>query len=765
MTQSVTATAAAVDAGAAPSLEPAVLDALRKHWGFETLRPLQAHSLAATLAGRDSLTVLPTGGGKSLCFQLPPLVTGRVTLVISPLIALMEDQVAGLKVAGVPAAALHSNLTPEALAEVRRMVAARELRILFTSPERLLSSGFMSFLGKLDIGHVAIDEAHCISQWGHDFRPEFRRMRELRSALPGVPMGAYTATATPRVRQDIIDQLGLASPVEVLGNFDRPNLTYRVLPRVRVVDQVAEAIGRHAGRAAIVYCLSRKNTEEVAAALCTRGIVAKAYHAGMDAKRRSTVSAEFRGERLDVVVATVAFGMGIDRGDVRLVVHASMPKSIEHYQQETGRAGRDGLPAECLLLYSAQDMVLWRDLMSKPGPDGSVATPEVLAHASEMLERMHRFASGARCRHRGLVEYFGQTFETANCNACDFCLDELEDLPDAQDTARKIVSCVARITAGREAGYGFGVGHICDVLAGSRAEKVLRLGHDKLTTHGMLRHIAKDRLSSYVNQLVDQGVLDRVGEFNVLTLTEQSRALLKNEAQVRLVDPKAVLTRTRREQVATGEEAPLSPAEADVFEALRDWRRTEAETRGVPPYVLLNDATLEELARVRPASLETLVSVRGIGLRKADDFGKSLLAALATSARMNSLGLDARPGSRPRTYRESDTPKRTSGSESAGVQFERGMPLDEVATITGRSRSTVSNYLAQWIEASKPASIDPWVPSRTQKRVIEAWEKTKRSGMMRQVWEALNAGMPESEIISYDEIKITLAFARASETR
>lgn len=739
-----------------------VFSALRRHWGFDTLRPLQDRSIAATLAGRDSLTVLPTGGGKSLCFQLPPVVTGKLTLVVSPLIALMDDQVAGLKMAGVPACAVHSNVPAEEAGAMRAQVRSGELRVLFTSPERLLSPGFMGFVSKLGLGHVAIDEAHCISQWGHDFRPEFRRLRELRAGLPGVPMGAYTATATPQVRADIIAQLGLVDPVELVGNFDRPNLTYRVLPRVRVAEQVSEAIGRHAGRAAIVYCLSRKNTEEVAATLCARGIEARAYHAGMDAGVRARVSADFRAERLDVVVATVAFGMGIDRGDVRLVVHASMPKSVEHYQQETGRAGRDGLPAECLLLYSAQDVVLWRDLMDKSGREGG-ASPGVMDHAREMLDQMHRFASGASCRHKALTRYFGQELEQGPCGACDFCLDELQNAPEMQETARKIISCVARLSAPSSNGAsGFGAGHLCDVLTGSRNERVRRLGHDKLSTHGLLQGLPKERIASYVNQLVDQEVLARQGEFNVLVLTELSRGVLKNELAVRLVDPKAVLARAPKAAVGSAQTPVLSREEMGVFEALRMWRRGLAASKGVPPFVILGDATLEELSLVRPGSMAGLLTVRGIGTRKVEDFGPSLLEAVAEAAKVEGLQLDARGGSRPtRALREGEGVKRSLGADAAAGHFAKGLSIDEVAALMGRATSTVAGYLQQWIEEARPMSVEAWVPGVVQEKIVKAWEEVGRPWQLRPVMDALGAeGVAQGGAVTYEQIRVVMAFER-----
>ncbi|MBL0922575.1 MAG: ATP-dependent DNA helicase RecQ [Phycisphaerales bacterium] len=390
-----------------------VREVVKSVWGFDALRPLQQEAIDASLAGRDSLVVMPTGGGKSLCYQVPPLVSGRLCVVISPLIALMNDQVAGLEMAGYPAAALHGHVGEAESGAIRRRAEAGELRLLLAAPERALSAGFISWLKRLEtrgagagVESFAIDEAHCISQWGHDFRPEYRRLAELRRHFPGAPLHAYTATATERVREDIVEQLGLRNPAVLVGRFDRSNLTYRVAPRVRLEDQAVEALRRHEGRGAIVYCISRRDTESMASSLQRAGIDARAYHAGMDARSRLRAQEDFKNERLNVVVATVAFGMGIDRGDVRLVLHAAMPKTIEHYQQETGRAGRDGLASECVLLYSASDAVRWRQLMERGAAEAEdpEAAADALGAQWELLAGMQSFASGACCRHTAISE-------------------------------------------------------------------------------------------------------------------------------------------------------------------------------------------------------------------------------------------------------------------------------------------------------------------------------------------------------------------------
>jgi ATP-dependent DNA helicase RecQ len=605
----------------------ALQKALADCFGFTELRPLQREAIDAVLDGRDALVVLPTGGGKSLCYQLPPLVTGRLTVVVSPLIALMQDQVDGLRLHGYPAAAVHSNLDQATRQELRDLARSGALRLLFVAPERLFQDDFLRWLGTRDVGAIAIDEAHCTSQWGHDFRPEYRRLAELRERFPGVPFQAYTATATPRVQQDIQTQLRLRAPAVLVGTFDRPNLTYRVLPRQHLGRQVAEAIGRHPYAAAIVYCISRNDTEALVEELDAHGIDAAAYHAGLAAFVRTRISSDFRAERLHVVVATVAFGMGIDRSDVRLVVHAAMPKSIEHYQQETGRAGRDGLPAECLLLYTAADAAKWRMIIERGGQETG-ADPATIDAQLELLQQMQRFAGCARCRHRALGEYFGQRYPEPNCGACDSCLDELEVVPGGHVIAQKILSAVVRT------GQRFGASHVIDVLRGSRGEKVLARGHDRIPTFGLLADVPAPRLGNYIDQLVDAGLLARSsGEYPVLQLTAATAAVLRGTQEAVLKAPKAGLEarpRGRRERGRRAEpaSADLSPADQALFEALRVLRRTIASELGMPPYIVFSDVTLEELARRRPATPAQLLAVHGIGEKKLEMFGARFLQAI-----------------------------------------------------------------------------------------------------------------------------------------
>ncbi len=624
------------DLASAPARDAAITAALQRWFGFALLRERQREAIDAALDGRDALVVLPTGGGKSLCYQLPPLLLDRLVVVVSPLIALMQDQVDGLRLLGVPAAAVHGNLAADARSELRRMAADRSLRLLFVAPERLFQEAFLRWLRGQNVAAFAIDEAHCISQWGHDFRPEYRRLAELREQFPGVPFQAFTATATPRVRADIAEQLRLADPVVCVGTFDRPELTYRVLPRQDLEAQVGQAIRRHPDAAAIVYCIARKDTEALASALQQQGIDARAYHAGLPAGERTQLSADFRAERVNVVVATVAFGMGIDRSDVRLVVHAGMPKSLEAYQQETGRAGRDGMPAECLLLYSAADAAKWRSVMERSSAE-SGGDPAALEAQLGLLAQMQRFAGRARCRHRAISEYFGQAYEAGNCGACDVCLDELEPVPDGPVLAQKILSAVART------GQRYGAGYVIDVLRGSRSERVLQRGHDRLPTFGVCKGLPAGRLGNFVDQLIDAELLVRSdGEYPTLALGPDAPRVLRGEVEAELRMPKQALTargRRRREDArrsvaAAADDVPeLSPTEQALFDTLRALRRTIAGELGVPPFVVFADTTLDEMARVRPSTPLALLNCRGVGQKKLASFGERFLAAIAASDR------------------------------------------------------------------------------------------------------------------------------------
>ncbi len=596
-------------------------EALERYWGYTSFRPLQREAMDAILSNRDSIVVLPTGGGKSLCFQAPALVRDGLAVVVSPLISLMKDQVDTLVGNGVPAAFLNSSQSAEERGAITAGVRDGRYRLLYVSPERLVGEGgdsFQSWLSRCNLSFIAVDEAHCVSQWGHDFRPEYRQLGQLRSRFPGVGLHAYTATATARVRNDIAVQLGLAQPSILVGSFDRPNLVYRVLPRAGLKQQLAEILARHKGEGGIIYCTSRREVEALSEWLSGNGVRARPYHAGLDDKVRSRNQDLFLDEEIDVIVATVAFGMGIDRSDVRFVVHAGAPQSLEHYQQESGRAGRDGLEAECALIYSSADFMKWRLMLEKSG--------ELTDSVRRLLRDMERYASGVGCRHKHLVSYFGEAYGRADCGACDFCLGELEPVTDAVTISRKILSCVARV------GQRFGAAHVAAVLCGSDTEPVRSRGHQGITTFGLLREMSTGEVRAYIEQLVSQDLLRQTDDaFPVLQVTQAGVDLLKDAGAA----PSLALSRQKR-PVRGREQKRSSRVEAeawegvdrDLFEQLRALRLQIARARGVPPYVIFHDTTLRELARDRPQTMDALRTVKGVGERKAQELGGQFLDVL-----------------------------------------------------------------------------------------------------------------------------------------
>ena len=592
---------------------------LEQYWGYHSFRPLQREAMESVLSGRDTLLVLPTGGGKSLCFQAPAIASDGLAIVVSPLISLMKDQVDTLVGNGVAAACYNSSLPSEQKSEVARGVRDGRYRLLYVAPERLVGDGgdgFLNLLSARPISFIAVDEAHCISQWGHDFRPEYRQLARLRDRWPAIGLHAYTATATARVRRDIVAQLGLRNATELVGSFDRPNLVYRVLARSALKSQILEVLERHRGQAGIIYCSSRKDVDAIAQWLQDTGWRARPYHAGMADDERHRNQDAFLNEEIDLVVATVAFGMGIDRSDVRFVVHAGAPQSLEHYQQESGRAGRDGLEAECVLIASGADFLKWRVMLEKNG--------ELSDARRGLLRDIERYAASVGCRHKRLVSYFGESFAKDDCGACDYCLGELESVADPVTVARKILSCVARV------GQRFGAAHVTNVLRGSDSEQVRSRGHHELTVFGLMKDATIDELRGYIDQLLAHGLLQQGGdEYPILQITADGLALLKDAAAA----PELSLARQKRPDRRLPKRARVETegwegVDRDLFEELRVLRMEIARRRRVPPYVIFHDTTLREIARLKPKTKEELRHVYGVGDRKAEDLGDLVLAAV-----------------------------------------------------------------------------------------------------------------------------------------
>ncbi|MCO6413746.1 MAG: DNA helicase RecQ [Thiogranum sp.] len=585
---------------------------LQRVYGYRAFRPHQQDIIEDLIAGRDVFVLMPTGGGKSLCYQLPALHRRGVAIVVSPLISLMKDQVDALQASGVAAAYYNSAMGAQQAREVLARMHAHELDLLYIAPERLMTPAFLERLADIDIALIAIDEAHCVSQWGHDFRPEYVQLGQLRRHFPGVPLAALTATADQQTREDIVRVLGLGGARRYLTSFDRPNIRYTVLEKHKPFDQLQRFLASHENEAGIIYALSRKRVEEIAEKLRAQGVDADAYHAGLPAAQRSRVQERFLRDELQVVVATVAFGMGIDKPNVRFVVHYDMPKNIEGYYQETGRAGRDGLPAEALLLYGAQDVATARSLVENNN------NPEQRRIEVHKLNAMTGFAESLACRRRVVLGYFGERLEQ-DCGNCDVCLDPPERY-DASEDARKALSCVYRV------GQRFGVKHVVDVLRGADNERIRKLGHAQLSTYGIGADRSDHEWTSIIRQLIHQGyLLQDIASYSVLRLTPAARPLLRGEQELELARPRVkAVAKKKTSKAAAGQ----GPYDESLFEELRALRKRLAEQQGVPPYIVFGDATLIQMARDKPLDETQLLMVSGVGQTKLDRYGDEFLDAI-----------------------------------------------------------------------------------------------------------------------------------------
>ncbi|MDX6406161.1 MAG: ATP-dependent helicase RecQ [Blastocatellia bacterium] len=597
-----------------------LLPLLKQFFGFDSFRPLQEEIIRDALAGRDVLALLPTGGGKSLCFQLPALARAGLTVVVSPLISLMKDQVDALQASGVPATFLNSSLKADESRARLSGLHSGEYRLLYVAPERMMLSGFLSDLRRWNVNLLAIDEAHCISEWGHDFRPEYRRLAELRQHFPEVPLMALTATATERVRLDIVKQLHLREPQRYVASFNRPNLMYRVLGKSKAYEQVLNFVNSRANESGIVYCQSRKSAESVAERLSEDGVMAKPYHAGLDAKDRSANQELFLRDEVRVICATIAFGMGINKPNVRFVIHHDLPKNVEGYYQETGRAGRDGLPSECLLLFSAGDAVKYSRFIEE------VSDEKQRQIATAQLRQMVHFAESSECRRVALLRYFGEDFQTANCGGCDNCLTPRETY-DGTLAGQKFLSCVFRVR--EKSGIYFGINQIVEVLSGAETENVLKWDHQTVSTYGIGKEFSRVEWRNIGRELIRLGYLRQVAEkFNVLQLTEQGEAALRERQPIRLT--KSVIV-TKTAQPRAGEIS----CDEGLFEQLRRLRKRLADERGVPPYIVFSDVSLRQMARYYPSNESEFAQISGVGEQKLKRFGKVFLSAIAKYRRDN----------------------------------------------------------------------------------------------------------------------------------
>jgi ATP-dependent DNA helicase RecQ len=694
---------------------------LKSVFGFHGFRSPQQEVIEQVVAGQDVFLVMPTGGGKSLCYQIPALHRAGVAIVVSPLISLMKDQVDALLANGVRAACFNSSLSTDEARTVSRQMANGELDLLYVAPERLMQPEFLERLATLKLALFAIDEAHCISQWGHDFRPDYVQIGRLRGLFPEVPIVAMTATADPETRRDIIRQLGIEQATVYVAGFDRPNITYTVMPKQKPFAQLGAFLSNRRGEAGIVYALSRKRVEQVAERLCAAGFAAAAYHAGLPDEERRRVQDAFRRDDLRIVVATVAFGMGIDKPNVRFVVHYDMPKSVESYYQETGRAGRDGLPSEALMLFGMGDVMTARSLIENSD------NPERVRIELQKLNAMVAYAEALTCRRRALLAYFGDQRDD-DCDNCDICNDPPQRF-DASELARKALSCVYRV------GERFGARHVVDVLRGAKGQRILDLHHNELSTYGIGADLSSADWDNIIRQLIHLGYLVQdFTRFGALGLSPAARPVLKGETQVTLGRPRDVakVEEKSRRKSGAGEGAHRA-----LFEELRGLRKQIADAAGVPPFVVFSDATLVEMATGRPRDERELLSITGVGEHKLQRYGSQFLAAIdeyrrrtAPGGHIDELGLAL-----------SDTQRDTFRL------YQEGLSLSEIAARRGLKELTVVAHLEELAAAGLDIDLRRFVDPDKVSLIEARLEALGAVGLT-----PLKEGLPDA--ISYTDVRL-----------
>ena len=704
-------------------------DLLKKYFGYDDFLPLQEEIVTSVVNGEDSLVLMPTGGGKSLCYQLPALQLDGLTLVVSPLIALMKDQVDALKSNGIPAEFINSSLTFSEVRRVQERAQRGDLKILYVAPERLSLETFQYFLSRLKVSLVAVDEAHCISVWGHDFRPDYRRLGDLRNSLPGIPFLALTATATERVRRDIVDQLRLNQPKQFIASFNRPNLTYSVLAkRSDSFDTLLELLQKHKGESTIVYCTSRKDTENLAARLRDEGFDAQPYHAGLDIDVRRQTQESFVHDRFPIIVATIAFGMGIDKPDIRLLVHYDVPKSLEGYYQETGRAGRDGLPGECALFYTYGDVGRLEFFVD------DIEDEEERRNARQKLAQVVEFCQIQSCRRKHILRYFGEEWEQENCGGCDFCLVPREEF-DATIIAQKILSAVIR-TGGR-----FGINHVCSVLRGGNTKTIRQWEHNKLSVYGIAKEFSANELKEIANHLVAEGFLARNnGDYPTFRVSDTGRTFLKNRATLTLEMPKR-----EEEKESSARRAALDYDQA-LFDLLRNLRTRLAAERDVPPFVIFGDVTLQQMAYYLPQSLESLSRISGVGTKKLEELGDTFLTEIVDYARANDLKERDNPA---RKKNKSDRVGSSGSTYNQTKQLlQKGLSVEDIARQRGLASGTVASHLERLIRSGEQIDLRPSLPGRDRIDQITDAFTTTGSAYLSPVKEILG------EDFTYDEIRL-----------
>ncbi|PKB75482.1 MAG: DNA helicase RecQ [SAR202 cluster bacterium MP-SAtl-SRR3965592-G1] len=679
-----------------------MLEQLKAYFGFDRFLPLQEEIITKVLAKRDTLVLMPTGGGKSLCYQLPALRFKGLTLVVSPLIALMKDQVDGLLANGVPAGLLNSTLTAQEANQVQDQARQGKIKILYVAPERLAISGFQRFLQSLDVSLIAIDEAHCISEWGHDFRPDYRNLKSLRKDFPGVPVIALTATATEPVREDIVNQLALDKPEIFISSFNRPNLTYTIQPKTEPLGSLLHLLEKHQGGSAIIYRFSRKATEETALELSERGFSALPYHAGLERDLRRETQEKFIRDQVQIVVATIAFGMGIDKPDVRLVVHYDLPKTVEGYYQETGRAGRDGLPSDCVLFYSYGDRSKQEYFISQIEDD------DEREKAHTKLEQVLALCDLQTCRRAYLMEYLGESWPETDCGGCDICLLPREEF-DATEIAQKILSAAVRT------GERFGVNYLVDVLRGSANKAVRTRGHHELPVFGISRDVDADELKEMVRSLVTNGLLaQNGGDYPTLGVSQKGRKFLNDREKLTLTRLKQT-TPVQKTALAGDRETAYN---TKLFDELAALRLEIATDREVPAYQIFGNKSLQQMAFHMPQNEVEFSKISGVGDAKLRDFSERFLEVINEYMQANGqpVAVNPVPVSAPK--------KRVRGISMSIRETKdlvaQGLSFEEVAEQRGISETTIRSHLERFIQEGGQIDLGHLMPTEDRRVKIES---------------------------------------------
>ncbi len=701
---------------------------LKTHFGYDQFRPLQEQIIQTVLDHRDTFVLMPTGGGKSLCYQLPALHLDGLAIIISPLIALMKDQVDSLRANGIAAAYLNSSLSQKEIREVEKEASEGRLKLLYIAPERLATPAFRKWLDELPISLLAIDEAHCISEWGHDFRPEYRALKRLRHQLSTVPAIALTATATERVRQDIIEQLEFQRAATFISSFNRANLTYHVQPKTQSYPKLLDLLDKYPDESAIVYCFSRNSTEKLAADLRDSGYKALAYHAGLSNDERQENQEKFIRDEARIMVATIAFGMGIDKPDIRLIVHMDLPKTLEGYYQETGRAGRDGLPSECVLFYS------YGDKMKQDFFINQLVDPRERAKAQEKLAQVIDFCQLQSCRRSYLLRYFGESWEQESCDNCDICLSPHEQF-EATEITNKILSAVIRT------GQRFGLGYICEVLLGESSTKVRERGHTELSVFGIVTDFSAEELKLLMTALIQkQYLIKKDGEYATYQLGEMGKRFLKEKGQITLFKPLVTTVTGKKKKSALDYDQVL-------FEKLRVLRKSLADERGVPPFVIFGDTTLQQMAAYYPQSNDKLRQISGVGETKLAQFGPAFLEAIQTHTTQNDLKELPIPHSAATIRKQKKSVVGLAARETERL-IQQGQTLEEIANQRGVTIGTIINHIEQLMENGHNLALERLLPAPERLQAINTAFETFGTTSLSTSRNALG---PE---YSFDEIRL-----------